>query len=183
MPRKFVRKLIPDIASLIKRPSLRWMGSLIHDPNLLHINRHSISLGVFVGVFCAFLPLPGQTAIAALMAFWLGANLPVSVILIWISNPVTIPPLFYLTYKLGTVLLGTEAGDFEIALTWEWFSQIGTKIMLPLFTGSLLCGVVFGGLGYITIKQLWRWQVLKSWQRRHDIRLAKKEKAAAKTQQ
>jgi len=108
MPRKTIRRILPDFAKVLKHPSLRWTEPLIRDPNLLHINRESVSLAVFIGIFAAFIPLPGQTFIAAALAFWLHANLPISVLTIWISNPVTIGPMFYLTHRLGSFLLGSD---------------------------------------------------------------------------
>lgn len=157
---------------MIKHPSLRWLGPLIHDPNLLHLNRHSVSLAFFIGIFSAFTPLPGQTFLAALLAFWLGANLPISIMLIWISNPITIPPMFYLTYKLGNTILGTEPMNLDVSLTWEWFSNIGSKVMLPLMTGSIVCGLLFGTIGYFSIKFLWRWKVIRDWETRKIARQA-----------
>ena len=65
MPRKTIHRFLPNINKLLDRPSLQWIKSLAKDPNLFHLNRHSVSLGVAVGIFCAFLPLPGQTFIAA----------------------------------------------------------------------------------------------------------------------
>ena len=66
MPRKTIHRFLPDMGRLLQRPSLRWINIISHDPNLLHLNRHSVSLAVFIGIFCAFVPLPGQTIIAAL---------------------------------------------------------------------------------------------------------------------
>ncbi|MDG2502617.1 MAG: DUF2062 domain-containing protein [Porticoccaceae bacterium] len=171
MPRKTIHRFLPDIGRLIQRPSLRWISRISHDPNLLHLNRHSVSLAVFIGILCAFIPLPGQTIIAAFMCFWLGANLPIGVVVIWISNPITIPPMFYLTHQLGSFLLGSEPVNFTVALNWEWFSNVGSAILLPLVTGSLLCGIILASIGYFFILNLWRWKVIKNWERRKDLRL------------
>ena len=99
MPRKTIRRFLPDIKGILDRPSLRWISNLPQDPNLLHLNRHSVSLAVFIGIFCAFIPIPIQTLLVIGMCFWWGANLPISMMIIWLSNPITIPPMFYLTYK------------------------------------------------------------------------------------
>ena len=149
MPRKTSHRFLPDIGKLLQRRSLRWVNSLAHDPNLFHLNRHSVSLAVFVGVFCAFIPLPIQTLIATMMCFWLGANLPIGLMKIWISNPINIPPMFYLTHPLGSFLLGSEPSHSTVALTWEWFLNLGSGILLPLVAGSHLCGVILASLGYI----------------------------------
>jgi hypothetical protein len=176
MPRKTIHRFLPDMGRLLQRPSLRWINIISHDPNLLHLNRHSVSLAVFIGIFCAFVPLPGQTIIAALMCFWLGANLPIGMMAIWISNPLTIAPMFYLTHRLGSFLLGSEPVDFTVTLNWEWFSNIGAGILLPLVTGSLLCGIILASIGYFFILNLWRWKVIKNWERRKDLRLEQRNR-------
>ncbi len=170
MPRKLVRKLLPDLPTLLARPSLRWLRGLLRDPNLLHINRQSVSQAVFIGVFCAFLPVPIQSPIAALVAFWWRANLAISVVLVWISNPVTIGPIFYLNYKLGARLLGQSPDQQSIALTWEWFSGVGSQILLPLGVGSLVVATVSATLCYFAVFWAWRWRVIVNWQRRQAAR-------------
>lgn len=170
MPRKTIRRFLPDIKGLLERPALRWVGSLSHDPNLLHLNKHSVSLAVFIGVFSAFVPLPIQTFIAIVMCFWLGANLPLAITIIWLSNPITIPPMFYLTYKLGTQIIGSKIDDFSVTLSWSWFSQLGSEILLPLFVGSLLMGTLLASVGYFFVQFLWRWKVIKNWELRKNLR-------------
>ena len=175
MPRKIIRRFLPDLKSLLDQRSLRWLGSLSHDPNLLHLNRHSVSLAVFIGIFCAFIPLPIQTLLAIAMCFWLGANLPLAMIIIWISNPLTIPPMFFLTYKLGSYILNTQVSGFSVDLSWQWFSELGSDILLPLFLGSFICGTVLGLIGYFFILSLWRWQVIRNWEIRKNLRKKSKE--------
>ncbi|MDB4260696.1 DUF2062 domain-containing protein [Porticoccaceae bacterium] len=166
MPKKFIRRVLPDFAALLKHKSMRWTVPLIRDPNILHLNRESVSLAVFIGILVAFLPLPGQTFIAAGLALWWGANLPLSILCIWISNPVTIAPIFFLTYRVGAAVLGSAPLDFSISLTWEWFSTMGAQIMLPLMVGSLLCGFAAAAAGYLLINFLWRWKVIRNWEKR-----------------
>jgi len=175
MPRKTIRRFLPDIRGLLQRPTLQWVGSLAHDPNLLHLNKHSVSLAVFVGILSAFVPLPVQTFIAIALCFSLGANLPLAIAIIWLSNPITIPPMFYLTYKLGTQILGSKMSDFSVTLSWEWFSQLGSDILLPLFVGSLLTGTLLASIGYFFVQFLWRWKVIKSWEQRKNMRKQQKK--------
>ena len=104
MARKLLKRLMPDPESIRKRPGLKFLGKLLHDPNLFHLNRHSVSVAAFVGVFTSFLPLPGQMLIAAGLALLARCNLPLSIVLVWISNPLTILPIFATTTKLGTII-------------------------------------------------------------------------------
>ena len=171
MPRKTIHRFLPDMNKLLDRPSMRWIKLLAKDPNLFHLNRQSVSLGVAVGIFCAFLPLPGQTIIAALICYIVGGNLPIGIILIWISNPVTIPPIFFLTYQVGCLLLSTETVQFSAQMDWEWFKSLGSDVLKPLLLGSFICGSILSIASYFAIFQLWRWKVLKNWQERKEKRM------------
>lgn len=151
------------------------MGPLFKDPNLFHINRASISTSFFIGIFCAFLPIPGQTIVAALLALMFRTNLPVAMVLIWVSNPLTFTPIFLFSYGVGALLLGQELATFSIELSWDWAISQGQAIWLPLLTGSLLCGLVSGGIAYLVIRYLWRWKVIKNWEARNKKRLERNQ--------
>ena len=166
MPRKFFRRWTPSGKKHGEHRFLSFLRPLMDEPNLFHLNRHSVSVAFFVGIFCAFLPIPGQTAVGLLMAFLLRCNLPITIALIWISNPLTIPPLFYLTFEFGRWLLDSPPMDFSIQLSWEWFDRQGKSLIAPLFVGSVICGLVFGAIGYLAINQLWRWHVVRHWEKR-----------------
>ncbi|MDX2464959.1 MAG: DUF2062 domain-containing protein [Porticoccus sp.] len=170
MPRKTLRRWLPDPHKIVESRAIRWMGPLFKDPNLFHINRTSISASCFIGLFCAFLPIPGQTIVAALLALFFRTNLPVTMALIWVSNPLTIAPMFLFSYSVGVLLIGQEFIPFSIELTWDWALAQGGAIWLPLLTGSLICGLICGGLAYLIIYQLWRWKVIKNWEARNKKR-------------
>lgn len=169
-----MKRISPDHAKLKATPGLRFLGNILDDPNLFHLNRHSVSLAFLVGLFTAFLPLPGQMIIAAAFAYIIGCNMPLSVGLVWISNPLTIPPIFFATYKLGTVILGTPPIDFSIELSWDWLNTEFVKLWQPLIVGSLLAGTVFGLAGYCAMQVFWRWHVLNNWNKRRKERAAKR---------
>lgn len=173
MPKKLFRQLLPNPAQLAQKPAFKWLAPLLSDPYLFHINRRSVSLSFFIGLFCAYLPIPGQMFVSALLALWWRSNLPVAVALIWVTNPVTIPPMFYLSYKLGGLLLGAQHTGVAIQLEWAWFAEQGAAILLPLLLGSLICGLALGGLGYAVIRLLWRWQVIKNWEKRKQTRFTR----------
>ncbi|MEW5250253.1 DUF2062 domain-containing protein [Microbulbifer discodermiae] len=172
MPKSVIRRWLPTPEQVRASKGLGFLGALLHDPNLFHLNRHSVSVAFAVGVFTSFLPLPGQMVIAALLALWFRCNLPLSMLLVWISNPVTIPAIFYSTYKLGAWILGTPPLDFRLELSLEWLTNEVGKIWLPLFFGSLLAGVFFSTLAYLGMQALWRWQVIKRWKLRLKRRAA-----------
>lgn len=179
MPRKTIRRWLPFLAKLGIRNNDRsrtgWMAAIVNDPNLLHLNRDSVSGAFFIGLFCAFLPIPGQIVLASLLAFLFRCNLPISLLLIWLSNPLTIPPLTILLYKFGQFLLGREEAALAFQFTWTWFAEHGPAVYLPIALAGVICGLVVGTLGYITIRLLWRWKVVKNWQARKELRAARRK--------
>ena len=166
MPKNTLKRLMPSPRRLRGIRSLQFLGEWLYQPNLWHINRTSASRAFFVGLFLAFVPLPIQMILAALISLRVRCNLPLAVGLCWISNPVTIPPLFYFSYRVGAAVLGTRPQALEFQLTWEWISSSMGMIWQPFLLGCLICGFFFGSLGYFTVELLWRWQAVQRWEAR-----------------
>lgn len=68
MPRKFFKRYSPDPKRIRDTPGLGFLGERLHQPNLWHFNRHSISKAFAIGLFCMWIPFPFQTLIAAACA-------------------------------------------------------------------------------------------------------------------
>lgn len=155
------------------------MGDILHEPNLWHINRHAVSKAFMVGIFCCFIPIPLQMLLAAFVAVWVNSNLPISVMLVWISNPFTMPPMFYLNYVVGAFILRTPASDFDLQLSFAWLTEKLFEVGMPLYFGSLVCGLFFSVIAYMIIEYLWRRKIRKQWARRK----AKRAKAHQQARQ
>lgn len=166
MPRRIIKKYMPDPKKLQQQKSLRFLGKLLEDPGLLHLTRRSVANAFMVGIFCAFIPVPFQMVLAAAGAMLLHCNLPISVGLVWITNPVTMPVMFYGTYLVGSWLLGVEAQPMPDELTLEWLGKLLNDAWMPLYLGSAFVGVIMAILSNISIRLVWRWQVSKSWNKR-----------------
>ena len=96
-----LRKLIPSRNKLREFSALRPVAHLLNHPELWHLNRRGVSGAAFVGLFSAFIPVPSQMLLAAIIAIYVRVNLPISVALVWITNPITIPPMIYGSYRVG----------------------------------------------------------------------------------
>ncbi|MEE4193257.1 MAG: DUF2062 domain-containing protein [Halieaceae bacterium] len=177
MPKTTLKRFMPTPRYIRSIRSLRFLGEWLYQPNLWHINRGSASRAFFVGLFLAFMPIPIQMFIAAFMAVRVRCNLPIAVGLCWISNPLTMPPMFYFAYRVGAVVLGTRPQPLEFQLTWEWLSTSLVAVWQPFLLGCLLCGFFFGSLGFFTIQLLWRWQAVQRWEARRLRRRLAIEKA------
>jgi uncharacterized protein (DUF2062 family) len=166
MPKKALKSIMPSAARIREIKSLHSLGDWIYEPNLWHLNRYSASMAFFVGLFVAFIPIPGQMPVAALVAMLMRCNLPLSVCLVWITNPVTMPPLFFMAYRVGALLLDVPVSQMEFELSFAWLGSQLAHIWQPFLLGCLVCGLFFGCLGYFIISLLWRWRVSVQWKQR-----------------
>jgi len=176
MPRRIIKRYLPDPESIRDHKHLRFLGTLLHDPNLLHLNRRSVSGAFVVGLFWAFVPVPLQMIFSAATAIALRVNLPISVALVWLTNPLTMGPVYYFTYKLGTWILGTPMQKVSFEFSYEWFTHELGQVWEPFLLGSLVTSVVSAILGYVFVRLFWRLHVVSSWKRRMQRRRAAKAK-------
>jgi len=179
MPKKFMKRYLPTPEKVRSIRSLHFLGDILHEPNLWHINRHSVARAFLVGIWFTFIPMPFQMIAAALVALWFNANLPLSVALVWISNPLTMPPIFYFNYKFGAWILDRPVLAFEFQASWKWFSGRLIDIGIPLYLGSLITATVAACLAYLIIQYLWRRKIRSDWR----IRRRYKRKNARSTTQ
>ena len=167
MPRRLLKKIMPDHKTIREHKHLRCFGTLLHNPALWHMNRHSVAKSFAVGLFFAWVPVPFQMVLGAGGAILFHANLPLSIVLVWLTNPITMPPMFYGAYKLGAWLLGEELQHFEMELSFAWLQHEMSLIWQPFLIGCLVLGIVSALLGYFGIQIAWRRMVVKRWRKRH----------------
>ena len=67
MPKKTIKKLMPDHQKIKSNKHLQIFGDLLHNGNLWHLNRRSVAKAFAVGLFFAFVPVPFQMVLAALI--------------------------------------------------------------------------------------------------------------------
>jgi uncharacterized protein (DUF2062 family) len=160
MPQKFLRRHLPAPEAFQKNRFLAFLGDRLHSPNLWHLNRHSVARAVAVGMWAMYTPpLPWQQVIAAALAVYFNANLPLAVAMVFITNPLTWPPLYYIAYKVGALALGTPAFDFtqfSDLFTVDKIFQLGG----PLLTGCFILMNLGAVLGYFGVQYFWRRSVL-----------------------
>lgn len=166
MPKRLIKKYLPDPEQIRNNRSLRWLGPRMQDPDLWHFNRQSVAGAVAVGAFFAFMLPVAQFLAAALLAIVLRVNLPVAMMSTLITNPFTFGPWYYLAYRIGATVLGAdpEAGVPETAIpqTGTMFDGLmqGFDTLFsmgePLLVGLSILAAVFSTAGYLLVHALWR---------------------------
>ena len=166
MPKKTIKKFLPDHQKIKSNRYLSIFGEWLHKPNLWHLNRRSAANAFAIGLFFMFIPLPAQMILAAFFAIIFSANIALSVALVWISNPLTMPVMFYFAYKIGAYILHIPNNNFEFELSWKFLSSQMTLIGYPLLLGSLICASVSSLIGYFSIRFLWRLSIISQMKKR-----------------
>jgi len=163
--RKTVRRQFLKSRKIKEHRILGYFGAVFDRRKLWHVTRFTVARAVAVGIFSAYLPVPFEIIIAAVLAFILRANLPISVILIWISNPFTWAILWGPPYLLGAALLG-DLDELAPKMTWTWIEQHYSALLL----GCTIVGLAMASTAYFTVLILWRLDVVRDWERRRNLR-------------
>ena len=159
MSRKLLKKYLPHPDIVVKNRWIKLLGPRLQEPGLWHINRKSCSGAAAVGAFCAFIPVPFQMLLAAIGAIIFRNNILVAVPMVWISNPLTMAPLFYFCYWVGTKILGSDTGSFEFELTIDWLLSGLLEIWQPFLLGCLIMGTITALIAFIVVRIMWRYHI------------------------
>ncbi|MCK4493168.1 MAG: DUF2062 domain-containing protein [Methylococcales bacterium] len=163
MPKQFIKKYLPNPETLKNHKNLQFLGDRLHEPNLWYLNRHAVAKAFAIGLFCAWIPTPGQMAIAAMIALYFRANLPISVVLVWLTNPLTMPPMFYFAYWIGLKLLNQPNPEDDFEFSVDGLLETLGDVWQPFLLGCLLLGIISSILGYFMVQGGWRYSISKKW--------------------
>lgn len=178
--KKWLQGRLPTRAWVLEQKALGAISHRLHDPNLWHINRHSVAAAVGVGLFAALIPIPAQMALGALLAILFRGNLPIAVSMAWVSNPFTAPFLFYAAYRIGTFLLGWDRSAVVFPTSLEELSFDLVHLWQPILLGCVLLALLTGVLSYFLVKLAWRahlWHRIRTRARKRLAKLQQKMQA------
>lgn len=165
-----MKRYLPTREKVKQMRELSFLGNRIFEPNLWHFNRYSLSVAFLVGGICTFLPIPFQMIPCVLLCVWVRCNIPLALVVVWISNPITMGPMMFLAYRVGGWVLGIEQEFSPIDPSFEWFTEQISIIWLPLVVGCVVCGVTLGMTGFTAIRLYYRWRITRYKQRKIDAR-------------
>ncbi|MBO4710439.1 DUF2062 domain-containing protein [bacterium] len=120
---------------------------------------HDIALGLAIGIFIGFLPIMGiQMAVAGLACLpFKRANKAAAVAGVWITNPLTVIPIYAFIYWVGTFFYPAEhvvtPGTIMTKMTnvleldgfieqTKGFLALGADIFLPMCIGGAVVGLI-----------------------------------------
>ncbi|MCG6911294.1 MAG: DUF2062 domain-containing protein [Deltaproteobacteria bacterium] len=127
----------------------RFKGFLTHLRDLQGDPQY-IAMGMAIGVFIAFTPtIPFHTVLALCLAFILKGSKPAAAIGVWLSNPVTIPVLYYGSFKIGRLLLRKPLPyDVHLESIRALFG-LGLDVTLAMLLGGAILGIIPAIIAYL----------------------------------
>ncbi|MFC3532826.1 DUF2062 domain-containing protein [Vogesella facilis] len=174
--KRWVRGKMDIAHGWLQAPPLRFVRPYLDRPELWSVQRRNVARAVAVGMFAGLMPGPTQMLAAGLLALLFRINLPVALICTLYTNPFTYLPLYFLAFRLGTLLLGDAAavtmpqmpdGSWHDIALWgpqllHWLREYGT----PLLLGVPVLGLILAVTGYCLVMLAWRLVVQRHWQQR-----------------
>lgn len=122
-----------------------WLRAMV----LSGATAKEVAGGLAIGTFIAFTPTLGlHTWIALPIAAIFKKNKIATIIGVYVTNPLTVIPIFYSNLRIGEFLLGRDIPLLftkETLLDWR---NMGVDLLAPLWVGSLLSGAIFALLAY-----------------------------------
>jgi uncharacterized protein (DUF2062 family) len=163
---------IPTRETVHRYRLLRPFASHLSHASLWRMTRRSVPRGVALGLFVAVIIPVMHTAIAALLAIPARANVAVAAVFTLIVNPLTIPPLYYLAYRIGSWELHHDASlvnpdaaerfSGELSRLLFWLHQASGSIAVGILTIAVASAV----LGYLGSSLAWSFWSRGRWRRR-----------------
>lgn len=129
---------------------------------------HSIALGSAIGMWIGLTPTVGfqmllVVFVSVLTAPFFRFNRIAAIVAVYVSNPITMVPLYYFLYKVGAWFVGGDVtrDDFaamveykDFAGWWQTVVSLVIDLGYPLLVGTLIVATVGGVLTYPAMRWL-----------------------------
>jgi uncharacterized protein (DUF2062 family) len=163
------RTLEPRVLAMMDNSMLRRFMPWTDKHDIVSFKREPLARGFAYGLFCSLIPGPLQMLGALVLSAKYKGNVIAAFIATFVSNPITILPLYVLAFLIGAAVIPGQqelapfasvtnhafgSTDFFIALT-AWMQTLGW----PLVVGLPILGGVMAMNGYVIVQILWLWPV------------------------
>jgi uncharacterized protein (DUF2062 family) len=169
---KWIARHIPTRETVHHYRLLRPFASRLSHSSLWRMTRRSVPRGVAIGLFVAVIIPVMHTVIAAILAIPARANVAIAALFTLVVNPVTIPPLYYAAYRIGSWELHHDSSLVNPAAAERFSSELGRLLFwLHQASGSIAVGILtiavaMALLGYLGSALVWRFWSHNRWRRR-----------------
>lgn len=144
--------------------SLKWWSprALMRRILMSHDSPHAIALGTAIGMAIALTPTVGLQVVLVAITVALTRKLfyfnrAAAVITVYVSNPITMVPIYYLLFLAGTIFVPGEITREELDSVlhydgfsdwWKSVKQLASDIGGPLLVGTAILAPISGLVTY-----------------------------------
>jgi uncharacterized protein (DUF2062 family) len=155
-----LRRQTPGKDDILAQPWLQPVRPYLSDDRLWALERQSVARGVAVGLFMGLLMPVAQILFAVAGAAAIKGHVPISAACTLVTNPFTVPPIYYAAYCLGDRLLPASLDLSRLTLDANNWLANGLNWVIahgaPLMTGLLVIAAASAVLGYLAVHACWR---------------------------
>ena len=159
-----IRRHMPTREEMAANRYLKPIAHRFLSPELWRFTRRSVPRGVALGLFAAFIVPLGQIFLAAFLALPARANVPLSALVTFVTNPFTLPFWLVVANRVGETTLNIDAtlgaGAGSLAADGgalaRWLEVGGVTAF-----GFLVLAVVSAAVGYLAAGFGWRFIVAR----------------------
>ncbi|HET8697473.1 MAG TPA: DUF2062 domain-containing protein, partial [Gammaproteobacteria bacterium] len=109
------KRLLLNLTRLRRGQLLRPLRHRLRNKGLWSFDHHSVAKGAAIGVFFALLFPVAHILFAIVTSIALRANVVVAALATFVSNPLTMPIVYYSAYRIGALMIRPEAPDTPVA--------------------------------------------------------------------
>ena len=175
---RWLTRHIPTRETIHEHRLLRPFAPHLTNAALWRMNRRSVPRGVAIGLFVAVIIPFMHTVIAALLAIPARANVAVAALFTLVVNPLTIPPMYYAAYRIGSWELhhdgslvtpgAAERFSSELSRLLFWVHHASGAIALGILTLAAIAATI----GYLSSSLVWTAVARSRWRHRREARRA-----------
>ncbi|HEY8539290.1 MAG TPA: DUF2062 domain-containing protein [Steroidobacteraceae bacterium] len=160
MPRRLFKPLSRQRHQWKARWFMQPFKTWLDNPAYWSLNRRNVVRAFALGLFVAFVPLPVHALLATILALLLRLNIPAAVVGTFVTNPLTVVPLFVAAYRIGCSVLMLPREPIHFEMSWHWFTTQLLPIWKPFLLGCFLMGFFSALVGYLALAGLWQLTLL-----------------------
>jgi uncharacterized protein len=167
MPNVFSRWVDRNMPTREGMAENKYLAPIAHrflSPELWRFTRRSVPRGVALGIFAGFIVPVGQIFLAAFLALPARANVPLSALVTFVTNPFTLPFWLLTANRVGGFVLKIDSetgGNVQAEIVSGWWQDFGWFIQTAGVTafGFVVMAVVGAATGYLLASFVWRFVV------------------------
>lgn len=174
----WIRRHVPTPQTIGQYRVLRPFARQLGQPALWRLHHRSVpravAIGLGVGILIPFMHM----VLAALLAIPLRANVAIASAVTLLVNPLTIPPLYYAAYRVGSWELRHDPAVVDPAMATHYSSELGRMLFWihsasgPIALGVVTLAATGAVTGYAVSSIMWRIWLSSKWRHRRLTRQA-----------